>query len=149
MKLSMIFVFLLCCCFVGGSGPAGNVNNYYDWYTNVWWPYYLEWTAKAAIGVYLYQLMESRKIRLIGACVLEICSKKRYKNKRYWVSPVLEYRNTRGFFNTIFSILHLKYFRTSLSRLEGLVQLVGADIYKITYLREVIPVRQRLVLTLR
>ncbi|KAJ8665073.1 hypothetical protein QAD02_006735 [Eretmocerus hayati] len=35
------------------------------------------------------------------------------------------------------------------TQLEDLVQLVGGDIYKMTFLRETIPVRQRLVLTLR
>ncbi|KAJ8667230.1 hypothetical protein QAD02_008892 [Eretmocerus hayati] len=35
------------------------------------------------------------------------------------------------------------------TQLEELVQLIGGDIYKMTFLREAIPVRQRLVLTLR
>ncbi|KAJ8684590.1 hypothetical protein QAD02_020382 [Eretmocerus hayati] len=152
MNVSVLLLLLAFCSFVASVEPENSDSH--EWYINVWCKHYMEWALNTLTLVCVHQLLESRKRKFLGACVLEVLLPNSYAKKKYWVSPVLEYRSTHGYYRTGFSILHSEdlrfrnYCRMSPTQLENLVQMVGADIYKASFLREAIPVRERLVVTL-
>lgn len=101
--------------------------------------------------VYHHQLSRRKLISIAAIACLENDKKKR----RFWVSPLLSCRKTSSFSNTILPLLRLddsrfqNHFRMSATQMENLLELIGNDIKKQTFIREPISVPERLIITLR
>ncbi|XP_036147861.1 protein ALP1-like isoform X2 [Monomorium pharaonis] len=130
---------------------------YSEWYKNYYLPYY-EWYIECctiSVNNYINNEVNRKRKAAITVALLMSNKKKQYKKKKYWIAPILNIRETSGFFNAVFPTLRLEdlrfhnYLRMSATQLENLLQIVGADLYKQYVIREPIETAQRLVLTLR
>ncbi|XP_011705567.1 PREDICTED: uncharacterized protein LOC105460769, partial [Wasmannia auropunctata] len=93
--------------------------------------------------------------RLLVAAMLLDRKKRKYKNRKYWVSNFLTQRDTNGAYNVTIpallrdSDLFVNYCRLTRTQFEQLLVLIAPKIKKKMFLREPIEPAQRLLLTLR